>query len=188
MTDQSQTMLFAAVGLIALLLVIWFIYRRRRAPARDLRGVLNQIAFERAEAVVIPNGDEGEIQIDQLLLTAEGLLIIDVKDVQGNVFGSDKMQEWTVIGDEGRFTFSNPQPALYDRIAAVRSIVREVPVAGRVLFLEGASFTKGTPSMVCTLEDLQREFAEPNPSTAKVKIDAFRQHWEALHARATRGD
>ena len=61
--------------------------------------------------------------IDYLLLTTKGLLILEVKDVQGIVFGGDKMQDWTVINAERRYTFSNPQPALYDRIAAVRQIV-----------------------------------------------------------------
>ena len=38
----------------------------------------------------------------------------------GAVFGGDQMIEWTVIGKKRRFTFANPQHALYDRMAAVR--------------------------------------------------------------------
>lgn len=182
-SDYTFAAYAPAVGLIVLLL-IWLIYRRRRRTGTDLTSVLNDIAFERAEALVIPNGDDGEIQIDHLLLTANGLVIIDIKDIKGTVFGSDKMQDWSVIGESGRFTISNPQPALYDRIAAVRHIVREVPVAGRVLFLDGAKFSKGTPSMVSTLTELHKEFGEVDKAAAKFKVDAFRQHWDALHARA----
>jgi len=185
-SDYTFAAYAPAVGLIVLLL-IWLIYRRRRRTGADLTSVLNDIAFERAEALVIPNGDDGEIQIDHLLLTANGLVIIDIKDIKGTVFGSDKMQDWSVIGESGRFTISNPQPALYDRIAAVRHIVREVPVAGRVLFLDGAKFSKGTPSMVSTLTELRKEFGEIDKAAAKFKVDAFRQHWDALHARAVIG-
>ena len=145
-------------------------------------GVINDIAYEHAQALVIPNGDDGEIQIDHLLLTANGLLILDVKDVQGAVFGSDKMQDWTVISDNRRYTFSNPQPSMLDRIAAVGHIVRQVPVNGRVVFLDGADFTKGVPDMVATLEELQIEFGESDKSAAKFKVDAFRQHWDQLVA------
>ena len=113
-------------------------------------------------------------------MTSQGLLILHIKDVQGTVFGSDKMQDWTVISDEGRFTFSNPQPALYDRVAAVRQIVRQVPVEGRVLFTDEASFTKGTPSMVCGLDDLMAEFGEPDKAAAHRKIEAFKPHWELI--------
>ena len=169
--------------LIVLLLVLLFI-RNRKMRGRSLAYVLDSIAFERIEHLVIPNADDGEIQIDHLVLTAQGLLVIDVKEVAGAVFGSDKMQDWTVIAEDRRYTFANPQPALYDRIAAVRQIVRQVPVAGRVLFLDGASFTKGVPSMVTTLDELMDEFGEQDKAAAKLKIEAFIPHWELIHERA----
>jgi len=173
------------LGAVAVLLLIaWLVIRRRRGRRRTLESVLNDIAYERIEKLVIPKADEGEIQIDHLVLTAQGLLIIDIKDVTGNVFGSDKMEHWTVISNESRFTFSNPQPALYDRIAAVRQIVRQVPVSGKVLFLDGASFTKGVPGMVATLEELEEEFGDWDKEAAKIKIEAFMPHWEQIKARA----
>ena len=33
------------------------------------------------------------------------------------------MQDWTVISDRQRYTFSNPQPGLYDRMAAVKRLL-----------------------------------------------------------------
>ena len=166
------------------LLVLWLILRIRRRSERTVESVLRDIAYERLQNLVIPKADEGEIQIDHLILTAAGLLIVDIKEVEGNVFGSDKMDQWTVISEDKRFTFSNPQPALYDRIAAVRQIVRQVPVSGRVVFLDGARFTKGTPSMVASLDDLLSEFGEPDADAAKVKIEAFIPHWEQIKASA----
>ena len=169
---------------VGLLLILWFVWRRFFAGGSPLDKAIADISFERIEALIIPSADEGEIQVDQLLLTSKGLLILEVKDVQGTVFGSDKMQDWTVISEDRRYTFSNPQPALYDRIAAVRQIVRQVPVAGRVLFLDGAEFTKGVPDLVCTLEELIAEFGEPDKNTAKFKIEAFRPHWELIQKAA----
>ena len=174
------------MGLLAvlLLLVIWLLYRYIQGGSAKLQRVLDDIAFERIERLIIPGADEGEIQVDQLLLTSQGLLILEIKEIEGTVFGSDKMQDWTVISDDRRFTFSNPQPALYDRIAAVRQIVRQVPVAGRVLFLDGAEFTKGTPGLVCSLDELAAEFGEPDKKAAKFKIEAFRPHWELISKAA----
>ncbi len=170
--------------LIIVLLLIWLIVRGRKDRARSLTQTLDVIGFERIEDLVIPNAEDGEIQIDHLVLTAQGLLIVDVKDVTGTVFGSDKMQDWTVIAEDRRFTFANPQPALHDRIAAVRQIVRQVPVAGRIVFLEGASFTKGVPGLVTSLDGLIDEFGENDKAAAKIKIEAFLPHWELIHARA----
>jgi hypothetical protein len=145
---------------------------------------LTEIGYDRIDGLLIPNGDDGEIQIDHLLLTSQGLVIIDIKDAVGTVFGSDKMQEWAVISDERRYTFPNPQGALYDRMAAVRHIVRQVPVAGRILFLEGAEFTKGVPSLVSNLDELLTEFGEADKDAAKVKINAFKPHWDLIRKAA----
>ena len=165
---------------VAVLLIAWLAYRRFFGGGSSLERALADIGFHHIKALVIPNADEGEIQVDHLLLTTQGLLLLEIKDVQGSVFGSDKMQDWTVIAEDRRYTFPNPQPALYDRIAAVRQIVRQVPVAGRVLFLDGAEFSKGIPSLVCDLEQLVDEFGEADKNAAKFKIEAFKPHWELI--------
>jgi len=168
---------------IVLLIVVWILHRRRNSGSR-LKKVLNEISHDRIDDLLIPNGDEGEIQIDHLLLTSQGLLIVDIKEAVGAVFGSDKMKEWAVISNKRRYTLSNPQAALYDRIAAVRHIVRQVPVAGRILFLDGAEFTKGVPSLVSNLDELLEEFGEADKAAAKVKVDAFKPHWDLVRKEA----
>jgi LPXTG-motif cell wall-anchored protein len=182
--ELSQTHLLLLIVAVLLLLLLLFVHRRRRKDSRSLSRVFSAIAYERIDGLVVPNGDDGEIQIDHLLLTAKGLLVIDVKDVVGTVFGSDKMQDWTVINEERRFTFANPQPALYDRIAAIRAIVRQVPVTGRLLFLDGAAFTKGIPRLVVDCDELLREFAEKDKTSAKTKVEAFKPHWEHIRSKA----
>ena len=169
---------------VSVLLLAWLLYRVFRRRHGSLEGALKEIGYDHIERLIIPNVDEGEILIDHLLLTSQGLLILEVKDVQGTVFGGDKMQDWAVITDDRRYTFSNPQPALYDRIAAVRHIVRQVPVAGRVLFLDGAEFTKGVPSLVSNLSELVAEFGEPDKNAANFKIEAFKPHWELIRQAA----
>jgi len=169
---------------VVLLLLGWLVYRMVYGRMRGLEGALADISFDRIEGLVIPSADEGEILIDYLLLTTKGLLILEVKDAQGIVFGGDKLQDWSVINDERRYTFSNPQPALYDRVAAVRQIVREVPVAGRILFLDGADFTKGVPDLVTDLTELVSEFGEPDKNVAKFKIEAFKPHWALIRKQA----
>jgi len=170
--------------LIALLLMLWLIYRRRHGRPMTVEKVVKTISYDYLSNIVLPKADEGEIHLDHLVLTAEGLLVIDVKDVEGTVFGSNKMQDWTVIAKDRRFTFGNPQPGMFDRIAAVRQIVRQVPVTGRILFLEGAEFTKGIPGLVCSLEDLLAEFGEADKLSATAKVEAFKPHWDLVRARS----
>ncbi len=164
---------------IAVVLVGALIYRYMHRPDR-LRQVLSGIAFDRIDDVIVPNGEDGEIQIDHVLLTSRGILIVDIKDVHGAVFGGDNMQDWTVISKDRRFTFPNPQPGLLDRIAALRDIVQQVPVQGRILFLESAQFSKGVPQFVTSLDKLEEEFGEADKSAAAYKIEAFKPHWELI--------
>lgn len=187
MADFFQTpnnIILSAIAAVVLLLIVVLLYRYFRGRGVSVEKALADISFDRVDGLVIPSADEGEILIDYLLLTSKGLLVLEVKDVQGTLFGGDKLQDWTVIANERRFTFSNPQPALYDRIAAVRQIVRDVPVAGRILFLEGAEFTKGVPDLVVNLSDLVAEFGEPDKNAAKFKIEAFKPHWELIRKQA----
>ena len=181
LTSEYATWLIPLAVIVVVGLWIWY---RRRVGGNRLRKVLTEISHDRIDGLLIPNGDDGEIEIDHLLLTSHGLLIVDIKEAVGTVFGSDKMMEWTVISDERRYTFPNPQTALYDRIAAVRHIVRQVPVAGRILFLDGADFTKGVPGMVSKLDKLLEEFGETDKAVAKVKVDAFKPHWDLIRKAA----
>ena len=175
--ESPLTLWIAAFAILLLLALLFHFYRRRTTQVEQ---ILDSIGFDRIHNVILPNADGGEILIDQLLLTTQGLLIVEIKEVQGTVFGSNKMQDWTVISTNRRYTFPNPQPGLYDRIAAVREVVKQIPVAGRVVFLDGAEFSKGVPELVASLEELAAEFGESDRKSALVKIEAFMPHWEAV--------
>ena len=131
---------------------------RRRARRRSLLARLERIALESAHQVLVPDGMGGFIHIDHLLLTPRGILVLDTRRIAGLIFGGDQMSDWTVMGRGRRYTFDNPQPALYDRIAAVKALVGDVPVEGRLLFSNVGKFTKGIPKWVLMLNGIEVEF------------------------------
>lgn len=175
----------AAMALIAGL--GWFLWRRATRGRRTLQRVLKAISAEAASGILVPDGMGGQIWLDYLLLTARGLLVLDIKDVSGVIFGSDRMDEWAVIDGERRYTFHNPQSALYDRVAAVKSLARDVPVSGRIAFTSRGRFTKGTPRAVTMLEALVEEFGAPAGETDRI-TEAFYPHWQRVMRAASRGD
>ena len=76
---------------------IWIIRRRRFDIERQIRRTIAAISTEILRDVVIPDGMDGQIQLDYLLLTRNGLLVLDLKDVPGSIFGSNRSSESTSV-------------------------------------------------------------------------------------------
>jgi hypothetical protein len=169
---------FAATLLVGLLLFLWW-KRRKRSSIRD---ALSAIAIERLDDVLVPNGMGGEIHLEHLLLTKRGILVLNVKRYEGVIFASDRMDQWTAIGSDGRSTFQNPLANLYDRVAAVRELVRDIEVAGFLVFPSQADFSKGRPADVVLPEDLVKRYAIPDPTELRSLTEAFEPHWERIRA------
>jgi Nuclease-related domain len=171
----------AAAALVAVLVaaVRWGWLRRRGPP---LRQALEAVAIDRLQNVLVPDGMGGQIQIEHLLLTGNGLVVLDVKQFGGTIFASDRMEEWTVIGKTGRFTFPNPLGRLYDRVAALKQLVRDVPVAGFVLFGPDADFSKGRPKDIVLPAELMQRFGKPERADLERLLEAFAPHWDRVKA------
>jgi hypothetical protein len=180
--DPLRLILAGLAGLLLVAASLWWwrvFQRRRRDIDRRLRDACRGVLAN----FVIPDGNGEEIQVQYALLTERGILIIDVKDVEGHVFGSEAMQDWTVIADDRRFTFANPQPGLWDRVAAVKRLTPEVPVIGFVGFTGRARFTKGQPRSVTLLEPLLQEL-EREASSARQAGEGYLIAWERLRRAA----
>jgi Nuclease-related domain len=157
---------------------------RRRSRRKALLARLDRIAYEAAHQVLVPDGMGGFIHVDHLLMTSRGLLVLDTRRVAGLIFGGDQMSDWTVMGRGFRYTFDNPQPALYDRIAAVKALVGEFPVEGRLLFSNLGKFTKGMPKYVVMLDGIEVEFPAVDRSLEEsVALDQAAEVWSRLAAQ-----
>jgi hypothetical protein len=174
----AAALLLAALGFFAVRAY------QRRSRRKSLLARLEQVASAAAHQVLVPDGMGGFIHIDHILLTPRGILVLDTRRVAGLIFGGDQMSDWTVMGRGHRYTFDNPQPALYDRIAAVKAIVGEVPVEGRLLFSNVGKFTKGIPKWVVMLDGIEVEFpvvARGDPTLESP--DQYQEGWNRLVAQ-----
>jgi hypothetical protein len=165
---------------VLLLLALGFFGLRayqRRARRKSLLARLERVALAAAHQVLVPDGMGGFIHIDHVLLTQRGILVLDTRRVTGLIFGGDQMSDWTVMGRGHRYTFDNPQPALYDRIAAVKAVVGDVPVEGRLLFSNVGKFTKGIPKWVVMLDGIEVEF--PVVDRGSQALENSDQHTDA---------
>ena len=157
---------------------------RRRARRRALLQRLERIAVQAVHQVEVPDGMGGFIHVDHLLLTPQGILLLDTRRVPGLIFGGDQMSEWTVMARNRRYTFENPQPALYDRVASVKALVGDIPVEGRLMFSNVGKFTKGKPKWVMMEGGLEVEFLAVDRSADAISdAEGYREGWDRLTAQ-----
>ncbi len=158
----------------------WRWYRHYRAR-KALRAAVIGGASAHLMDMLVPDGMGGGYHVDYLLLTVRGVMVIDLRDVAGNIFGGDQMAEWTVMDGAQRSTFTNPQSALYDRIAAVKAVAGDVPVEGRIVFTRRGKFPKGLPKWTVMLDALRGEFASSSDFTAPADGSAqYQEGWRRL--------
>jgi hypothetical protein len=168
----------AVVGFVGSWLWRWY---RQYSARKALRAAVTAAGSDHLVDMLVPDGMGGGFHVDFLLLTGRGILVVDLRDVQGNIFGGDQMAEWTVMDGPRRFTFPNPQSALYDRIAAVRGVAGEVPVEGRIVFTRRGKFPKGLPKFTLMVDSLNAEF----PGGEHDTIATFAEGWGKVKTAVT---
>jgi hypothetical protein len=176
LSDYRLALITGLVAVVVLSLLI-YLWRRRGGRSSD---PLRAVSVKSLQDILLPDRMGGLIHLQHVLLTAKGFVVLDLKTVSGTVFGGDMLDEWTVIGNAQRFTFPNPQRALYDRIAALKTIVRDMPVTGHILFFDDAEFSKGRPSDVIFPGELQERYRKPDSAELERLMEAFQPHWERV--------
>jgi hypothetical protein len=180
---QLQLVLIA-VGVIAVALIAFFggrVWMLRRRDARRVARVTAGAA-DFLRNVLVPDGNGGDYHLDFLLLTSRGVVVIDMRDISGNVFGGDQMTDWTVMDGPRRTTFVNPQSGLYDRIASVKAALaqEETPVEGRIVFTRRAKFPKGLPRYTVMLESVAAEFPKLGAAELEIAVSKYKPGWARI--------
>ena len=171
-----------AIGVVVVAFLGFFggrLWMLRRRDARRVARVTSGAA-DYLRNVLVPDGNGGDYHLDFVLLTSRGVVIIDMRDIIGNVFGGDQMTDWTLIEGARRTTFVNPQSGLYDRIASVKAIAVDTPVEGRIVFTKRAKFPKGLPRFTVMLESVAAEFPRLGAAELDIAVSKYRPGWQRL--------
>jgi hypothetical protein len=182
-TPQNRLILTAVV-MVFIAALAYYVVRalRRRADRKRLHLGIVSVGTEFLNNVLVPDGMGASMHVDYLLLTTRGVVVVDLRDVRGNIFGGDQMTEWTVMSGANRATFQNPQHALYDRVAAVRAVAGALPVEGRVLFTRRGKFPKGLPRWTLMVDSLRAEFPPVDSEASQNWMERYRDDWQSIVA------
>jgi hypothetical protein len=175
----------AVIGLVLALLFAgllgYLTIRAWRKIYHSPRMVLGRLGQRRLSDLVLPDGMEGEIHVDHLLLTPHGILVLELRNASGALFAGENLDEWRVIDQPRRYSFRNPLPGLEARIHAVEVMSGKVPVLGRVAIVGDVQFTGGRLPRVATLAEVAEEFqAGRGRKERKSTPEEYLEAWERI--------
>lgn len=144
------------LGALVLLIIIVVIvaWLRRTQHSRQISKAIRDLSHQQLRNIFVPDDVDGEIWIDCLLLTDGGLVVLDIRDYTGNLFGGETINEWTQLIAMKSYKFNNPLLELPARLHAIKVLAGDIPVTGRVIFSHRGSFPKGVPDGVCMIDEL----------------------------------
>ncbi|NIR60195.1 MAG: NERD domain-containing protein [Gammaproteobacteria bacterium] len=163
----------------------WVAYRVVRDPGRRTRGALRRISPHLLSDVFVPDGVDGYVHVDHVLLASGGVVVLDVRRYPGVIFGAEGIDQWTQVLESGSYKFDNPLPELDWRVQIVQGLVGQVPVEGRLLFTAESRFPKGRPSRVVQLDSLAQDLG--GMVTGRPVPPQWLEAWSALRDSVRRG-
>ena len=180
--DQRIWTAAAVAAVVLLILVTIGVRRRRTRHERQVKKQVKQLAVRSMRQVFIDDGVEGEIFVDYLFHTDRLIVVLNVQNYPGKIYGGDKVEMWTQVFGNRSYKFANPQGYLQSCVASVKSLVPGVPVVGRVVFTMAGEFPKGIPSHVVTGESLVKEIRSIEAGMAPMERTGINMAWDKLQA------
>lgn len=173
--EQMAFMPAIVIGGGILILLVWWVLAERTREHRRIRRVVRRQGADMLAALEIPDGLDGRMFIDYLVLTAESICMVVVKRYEGLIYAGEKLSEWTQVVRQNNYRFPNPLRELELKIIALRSIVPDIPITGYVLFSESCRFPTRKPEGVMCLGDPVSAFDRQRPVPEEL-----RQAWGKL--------
>ena len=185
MLEEHSIEMASAVA-VAIVLLSWFFYRRyvrKNSSQRQIEQVLKSHKLDEMKNVILPDGVDGLIEVDRIVLLEQGILVLRDYPINGYLFGAESIEQWTQIVGGRSYKFSNPLHHLEHTRHAIRALIPKMPVFCHVVFTAEGNFPKGKPAAVSVIEtfeqDLQRLFNGP-----KLPESFRQQMWDSLKQNA----
>lgn len=159
-------------------------WRGERAVQAAIRRQLNPLIYVDMHNVTLPTADGGSTQIDHLIFSPYGLFVLETKNYQGWIFGTEKQREWTQQIFRKRSRFQNPLRQNYKHVKTLQSLLDIAPehLHSVIAFVGDCEFKTEMPAHVTRglgFVDHIQSFTQPVWSPEQMqalldKLDALR--------------
>lgn len=147
--------LFTLFVLVTLLVLV--VRKRLHGNKQLFEATLNVYRQDEMKRIIIPDGIGGLLEVEQLILTPYGLLLIESYDIEGHLYGSDAIDQWTQIIKGRSYQFANPLRHIKTARQALMTLVPELPIFYRVVIKAAADFPKGKPEGIVLVKELNTD-------------------------------
>lgn len=174
----------AVVIAVAVTILVPIMLRRYRRDAEQRRvaKIIKALNITALKNVAFPDGIESYVFIDYLLLTPSGIVVLDLQDYNGFIFGGPNIDQWTQMIRQRGYKFENPLHQNAWRLQIIRSFVEDAPLLGKVVFSSVSQFPKGIPEGVLHVSTLSQDLAQLINNKEMPEI--VRKAWDKLSTHA----
>lgn len=189
---------FEAITAFGLIAVVFFFWRQsqKSKQQRHTRKVIESLGVKYLHDIVLPDGVDGLIFIDYLLLVPTGFVVLNTEYSEGHIFGGETVDQWSQVINNKTYKFNNP---LYANQTACQALLWNLQhnieeadssnnpqwqVRGWVAFSNAGNFPKGIPAQVSMIDELKTNLApliNDNPDADNNIDENLQNAWNALH-------
>lgn len=173
-----MSILLIVAALIVIMLIWLLISLRKKSAHRQMAAILKPYIQEEIKSVIIPDGIGGLLEIEHLILTQHGLLLLETYPMSGNMFGAETIDMWTQLINGKSYKFANPLRRIHISRQALMMLAPNIPIFCRVVFNADSIFPKGKPEQVSVLSSLSDDLVNMQSST--VHADQSSLTWQRI--------
>lgn len=155
--------------------------------SQQAKTYLDPDVYHLLENCTLPDGQGATTQIDHILLSPYGIFVIECKNYQGWIFGSERQKTWTQKFHKKSFKFQNPLHQNYKHLKVLEQLLEDIVDAeylhSLVVFTPQSSFKTPMPANVVQGKawlDYVRSFGQEELGPMKLKRVRYRIEKEAL--------
>ena len=142
--------------LVIIAIVIQWPVIKYRSSEYCLMRTIKRYGKETMHDVMLPDSLGGATYIEHIALTANAIVVIYLKRYRGVIFAGEHIDDWTQVINNHSYRFPNPLQKLEMDIMAIKNLVTDANIEGKVVFTRDSEFPKGRPDSVALITELQK--------------------------------
>mgnify|MGYP000094099462 CR=1 FL=1 len=185
-----------AIAALVVFGVIFFIWKQMKKGQhqRHAQKIIESLGNKFLHNAVLPDGVDGLVFIDYLILVPSGFIVLDVEHVEGHLFGGETVDQWSQVVNNKTYKFNNPLYANQQKCQAIIWNIEQQDnienksdwqTHGWVTFTNAGNFPKGIPRQVSMIDELKKNLGELITSDQTIS-DELTVMWDELQNIAIR--